>query len=170
VEAERFPYDVMHLSTCVYNDDADVLQQEFSKNIATLSENAKRFVRLALSRKVNQHDQTELHKNSLWPFVFCCSRYKHHSFKEENEVRLVIRPAPLEAIKDGIKSITRQFRYKNGECIPYVSLFDSTGIASAVEKIIVGPHKEKMARAAALRVMLGTTQIEVTCSDIPFVG
>ncbi|MBN1509518.1 MAG: DUF2971 domain-containing protein [Sedimentisphaerales bacterium] len=170
MEAERFGTDAMHLSTCVYSDDEHVLQREFSKDIAALSENAKRFARLALSRKVNQHDQAALYKSSLWPFVSCCTRYKHRAFKEENEVRLVIQPAPQRAIKDAIRSMARQFRYKNGECIPYVSLFDSTGVASAIERIIVGPHKEKIARAAALRVMLGDQPIEVTCSDIPFVG
>ncbi len=39
-----------------------------------------------------------------------------------------------------------------------------------IERIIVGPHKEKESRAAALRVFLRNTNIEISVSDIPFVG
>jgi len=170
LEAKRFPADGIHLSTCVYSDDEDTFEREFSEQIGTLAENAKRFVGLALNRKLNEHDQTALYEETLWPFVFCCSRYKHCGFKEENEVRVVIAPAPFEAIKDGITSIARQSRYRNGQCTPYVSLFESSEITSAVERVIVGPCKDKMSRAAAVRVILGATHIEVTCSDIPFVG
>lgn len=170
MEAEKFPHDAMHLSSCVYSDDEDVLQQEFCKEIGELSESTNRFVHRVLSREVSEQDRLAVLKESLWPFLFCCTRYKHRGFKEENEVRLVIGPAPQRAAKDGIRSISRQFRYKNGECVPYVSLFDSTNVVSAIDRIIVGPHKEKTARAAALRVMLGDQPIEITCSDIPFVG
>lgn len=64
----------------------------------------------------------------------------------------------------------RKFRKKNGQLIPYIELFNSIDIELPIEGIIVGPHKEKETRAAALRVMLRNTEIEVTCSDIPFVG
>ena len=54
--------------------------------------------------------------------------------------------------------------------MPYIEFFNSPDIELPIEKIIVGPHKEKEARSAALRVMLRNTNIEITCSDIPFVG
>jgi hypothetical protein len=170
MEGERFPHDMMHFSPCVYSDYEGPPDSEWSENVVALSKNAQHFAHLALSRRVNQEDQATLRRENLGPFVYCCSRYKHRGFKEENEVRLVVIPAPLQAVRDGIKSIGRQFRHKNGECIPYVSVFDSTGIMSAIKAIIVGPHKEKEARAAALRIMLGAEPIDVSCSDIPFVG
>jgi hypothetical protein len=52
----------------------------------------------------------------------------------------------------------------------YIELFNSINTELPIERIIVGPHKEKEARAAALSVMLRNTKIEITCSDIPFVG
>ena len=64
----------------------------------------------------------------------------------------------------------RKFRNKNGQLTPYIELFSSPDIELPIERIIVGPHKEKEARAAALRVMLRNTKIEITCSDIPFAG
>ena len=64
----------------------------------------------------------------------------------------------------------RRFRNKNAQITPYIELFDSVDVELPIEGIIVGPHKEKEARAATLRVMLRNTAIEVTCSDIPYVG
>ena len=64
----------------------------------------------------------------------------------------------------------RKFRDKNGSPTPYIELFRSVDAPLQIEKIIVGPHKDKEARAAALRVMLRNTDIEVKASDIPFIG
>ena len=48
-------------------------------------------------------------------------------------------------------------------------LFDSDDIDLPIEKIIIGPHKDKETRAAILRKRLRKTKIEITCSDIPYV-
>jgi hypothetical protein len=39
-----------------------------------------------------------------------------------------------------------------------------------IEKIIVGPHKDQNKRASALRIFLSKTNIEISCSEIPYVG
>ncbi len=110
-------------------------------------------------------------------FTECIGRYKHHGFKEENEVRIVCcLPTKNEeylrlAKKEGSTlnpEKERKFRTKNGELIPYIELFNSTDIVLPIERIIVGPHKEKDSRASALRVMLKSTNIEITVSDIPY--
>lgn len=64
----------------------------------------------------------------------------------------------------------RKFRTKNGKLIPYIELFNSTDIVLPIERIIVGPHKEKESRASALCVMLRNTNTEITISDIPYVA
>jgi hypothetical protein len=115
---------------------------------------------------------------ALPSFIQCISRYKHHSFKEENEVRIVVLPTIqneeylILAKKDGSPlkpEKERKFRTKNGKLIPYIELFNSTDIVLPIEKIIVGPHKEKDSRASALRVMLRNMNIEIIVSDIPYV-
>lgn len=169
-EKKRFPHDDIQPWICVYSDDEDAPPKALSKHIDTLANNAKRFAHIALTREANDEDLMKLRIESLQPFLHCCSRYKHRGFKEENEVRLVVAPIPPEAVRDGFTSIPRQLRERNGERIPYVSLFDGMGIEHTIEKIIVGPHPQKQARAAALRVMLGARPIEVTCSDIPLAG
>ena len=107
--------------------------------------------------------------NAYYEFVGCISRYKHHSFKEENEVRIVCIPTTKEEYLSLAKK-ERKFRTKNGKLIPYIELFNSTDIVLPIERIIVGPHKEKDSRASALRVMLMSTNIEITVSDIPYEG
>lgn len=114
---------------------------------------------------------------ACYSFMGCISRYKHCGFKEENEVRIVALPTIQNeeylrlAKEKGFTSKPekeRKFRTKNGKLIPYIELFNSTDIVLSIERIIVGPHKEKESRASALRVMLKSTNIEITVSDIPY--
>ena len=64
----------------------------------------------------------------------------------------------------------RKFREKNGQRIPYIELFNSNDIELPIEKIIVGPHIEKDTRVTTLSKKLDSTDIEITCSEIPFAG
>lgn len=112
-------------------------------------------------------------------FANCITRYKHHGFSEKNEVRIVALPTILNqrlvdmAISDGhiLKpEKERKFRKQNGKHVPYIELFNSSEIALPIERIIVGPHTDKETRASALRVMLRNSEIEITCSEIPYAG
>jgi hypothetical protein len=85
----------------------------------------------------------------------------------------------LDIIKTDTKDDKpREFRNKNGEQVPYIELFKnkkdlSENTRLLINKIIVGPHKDKEARAAWLRIKLdsmGRDDIEVAVSQIPFVG
>ncbi len=64
----------------------------------------------------------------------------------------------------------RRFRDKNGIITPFIELFSSLNKPLPIEKIIVGPHKDKEVRADGLKAMLKNTDIEVTVSEIPFIG
>lgn len=175
IERERFQYNTMHISDLVYSDDEDKLKEELSEDLSIIANDVKRvFDDTRLSEK---EKGTVL--EGYQSFVNCISRYKHCGFSEENEVRVVVLPTVLDqeflelASSEGhvLKpEKERKFRNKNGELIPYIELFDSIDIELPIERIIVGPHKEKEARTAALRVMLRNTKIEITCSNIPFVG
>jgi hypothetical protein len=175
IERERFQYNTMHISDLVYSDDEDKLKAELSEDLSIIANDVKRvFDDTRLSEKKKG---TVL--EGYQSFVNCISRYKHCGFSEENEVRVVVLPAVLDqeflelASSEGLAlkpEKERKFRNKNGEIVPYIELFNSIDIELPIEKIIVGPHKEKETRAAALRVMLRNTKIEITCSDIPFVG
>lgn len=174
-EAKEFEYSAGHFSDLIYSDDENKLNEELSDDLAIIADGIRQFFH---HTNFDKDEEPDISKGYL-PFVKCISRYKHHSFSEENEVRIVALPTVLdqEMIKlAGSKGVTlkpekeRKFRNKNGQHIPYIELFNSIDIELPIEKIIVGPHKEKETRSTALRSMLRKSKIEITCSDIPYVG
>jgi len=176
IEAKKYEYSSMHLCDLVYSDDENKLKDELSENLSIIASSVKKIINRIASNKIGDIADLE---SSYHPFVNCISRYKHYGFSEENEVRVVVLPTVINqellklASRDGVTfkpEKERKFRNKNGQLVPYIELFNSIDIELPIERIIVGPHKEKEARAAALRVMLRNTKIEITCSDIPFVG
>lgn len=172
-EASNYEYSAMHLSSVIYSNDEDRLKTALSDDLSVIAEDVRE---LFNSENLNSRENN---LKGYREFVNCVSRYKHCGFEEENEVRAVILPTVIDqeylnlAMADGSTlkpEKERKFRDKNGEIVPYIELFNSAEIELPIKRIIVGPHKEKEARAAALRVMLRNTSIKVACSDIPFVG
>lgn len=109
--------------------------------------------------------------------------YKHWGFAEEQEVRVIAIPVRGEVEKlasDGgearrprpIKSFLR-----NGIPVPYIELMaglaaDGERTKLPIERVIVGPHKDKSSRAKAVRHLLVANgyEVEVVCSEIPYIG
>jgi hypothetical protein len=176
IETKKFEYSPMYFSDVIYSDDENRLREELSEDLSIIAD----VVKLLFDyQKLDEKENLEAIGKAYYPFVNCISRYKHYGFSEENEVRVVAFPTVLD--QEDIefaeaKGVTLQpekeirFRKKNGQLVPYIELFNSIDIELPIEKIIVGPNKEKEARAATLRVMLRNTKIEIACSDIPFVG
>jgi len=176
IEAKSSAYSAVHLSDLIYSNDENKLKEDLSENLSIIADVVKLFFD---HEKFSRKEDFKAVEKAYHPFVSCISRYKHYAFCEENEVRVVALPTVLDqgylelAKKEGVipqPEKERKFRKKNGQHIPYIELFNSIDIDLPIEQIIVGPHKEKETRAAALRVMLGKTNIEITCSDIPYVG
>jgi len=175
LELEKFEYNPIHLSYLIYSDEESKLEKELSEERSIIEDNFKQYFDPANINRKNKVDASKAYD----PFVYCISRYKHYGFSEENEVRVVALPTLLD--QESLKLATEKgftfkpekeikVRHKNGQLIPYIELFNCIGFDLPIERIIVGPHKEKEARAAALRMMLRNTKIEITCSDIPFIG
>jgi hypothetical protein len=172
-EAERYSYDAA-IADVIYSDDDEKFNMELSSSLTDFANFFKECINNARLKKKKAPDS----KKAFPAFINCISRYKHHSFKEENEVRIVcallykneeyLRLAKKEGFTLKPEK-ERKFRTKNGKLIPYIELFNSTDIVLPIERIIVGPHKEKDSRASALRVMLRNMNIEITVSDIPYV-
>jgi hypothetical protein len=173
LEVDRHHYSALVFADLVYSDDDDRLRKEMSQDLTILADD----VASIFDHQKTPTENTEL--KGYYSFANCISRYKHHSFREENEVRVAAFPTVLDkeimemAREDGAElkpEKERKFRAKEGGLIPYIDLFESLEMELPIERVIVGPHKEKESRAAALRIMLKKTGIEVLCSDIPFVG
>jgi hypothetical protein len=169
IEAERFAYAQMHLSDVVYSSDGDRLEQELSEDLSTIAHGIAALFRVVTGGRVREERETCL-RESQEPFFRCITRLKHRGFSEENEVRLAaLRTAwdqeSLEQAKrDGITLRPEKevkVRNKNAQLVPYIELFNSAKMDLPIERIIVGPHKEKEARAEALRATLSNPRIEV---------
>ena len=175
IEAISFEYSAVLIADLIYSDDERKLKEELSDELAILADIAKQFFN---HENFNQEKKIDSSKGFI-PFVSCISRYKHYGFSEENEVRVVALPTLIDneiiklANEDGVilkPEKERKFRQKNRQRIPYIELFDSTDVKLPIEKIIVGPHTEKEARAIEIRDVLSKTNIEIICSEIPYVG
>ena len=176
-EFERFDYSDGGLADVIYSDDEEGFKREFTSKLSNLRGFIGGMIRCIYERVLDPMVQN--HENAFRDFTSCISRYKHRGFKEEREVRIYAYPAvhnesylslPITDKCQQKPEKERKFRTKNGERVPYIELFASLGQKLLIERIIVGPHQNKEARVCALKVMLRGTDIEVSASDIPFVG
>lgn len=163
------------IADIVYSGDEKILKEEFSKDIDSLS----LYFSDMIDHLKNQKDYAPDADKAMPAFVACISRYKNQGFKEENEVRIVSLPNTHteEYLKCGEElgmsprpEKERKFFERGGVKVPCIDLFDGLGIKLPIKKIIVGPHRDKDARAASLRVLLRKKDIEVTVSEIPYIG
>lgn len=174
-EIRDFEYGPKTFANAVYSGDPQKFINEFSDHFGSFAVYIKEYFQKASMGSVQAPDATEF----LPSFFECITRYKHHGFMEESEVRIAVAPAICDEALASLACSSsaslkpekiRFFRDKNGEKVPYISLFGKKGRPLPIEQIIVGPHKEKEARADALKILLRDTDILVSVSDIPYVG
>lgn len=174
-EAENFAYRPGIVADVIYSDDEDKYKLVLSDKLADIAAYVRElFERMRLGNEAPP-DITRCAPS----FIHCVGRYKHRGFKEENEVRILALPeihdreylSIAREVGDTLKpEKERKFREAKGNQVPYIELFDLPNAELPIEKIIVGPHRDKEARAASLRVKLRNTDIDVTVSEIPYVG
>jgi hypothetical protein len=172
-EVSNYEYSMILLADLIYSDDEQKLKEELLDELQTLADVAKQFFN---HQNVSKGVEIDSSKGYV-PFVTCISRYKHFDFSEEKEVRVVALPTLID---DGITNLAkadgttlkpekvRKFRLNKEQRVPYIELFDSPDIKLPIEKIIIGPHKDKEARRAELLEILSKSNIEIVCSEIPY--
>ena len=107
---------------------------------------------------------------------------KHWGFSEEGEVRVVAIPsdakiAEMAALEGDVRPhrVAKTF-IRDGMPVPYLDLFANLPNHPAqlpIKRIIVGPHRDKALRAEAVLRLLrdtGYKDVEVICSEIPYIG
>lgn len=173
LEHKAFHYGSFLLADVIYSDDEEKYKLELSESLHKISDYLKEMFMQILQGKQEPPDAADAYTS----FVQCITRYKHRGFKEEREVRIVAMPVVLDRDYQEIAGDKhcqskpekgRKFRDKNGKLTPYIEFFRSLDAPLPIEKIIVGPHKDKDSRATALRIMLRNTDIKVTVSEIPY--
>lgn len=167
-ESQRYALH-LSLSNCVYSDDTSFFA-EFDNELKSIS---SFLYQIFLSTRNNSQTQEteQLASDAFSAFVSCMSRYKHKAFKEENEIRLVATIFKDFGDSSGRTSKTREFRKSTRSSTPFIKIFDEKN-KLPIQRIIVGPNKDKELRAESLRIWLRNKNIEsidVTVSDIPYI-
>lgn len=175
-EIQKFSYTGGYSATVVYSDDCS----EFEKELAISRETVMSFCSALCDTILNKPtflDDWEGYK----AFITCIGRYKHHGFKEENEIRIVMVPVSTEqneeAIKEGKYSQPsstikpRKCFIRNGTFIPYIDLFseqkkEDSNFRLPIDKVIVGPHKDKELRKESLKILLKNYSMNETKVEV----
>lgn len=171
LEHDRFNmYSI--LSQVVYDDDYNKIDSELSSPMHDVAEYIMEAIELNMTQVKSPPIAFSQHAQNAFPNLLrCASTYKHHGFKEENEARIVAWP--LQGEIQGKQTKERKLRKKNREHVPYIELFSAPDISLPIERIIVGPHIKKEARAHALRLLLKNKlkykNVDVAVSDIPYI-
>ena len=161
-EAECYSYGPSFIANVIYSDDKKLFEQELFSSLSDFIDYVQQMF-ITLRRKGLEAPDAS---RAFPAFVGLIARYKHHAFREENEIRIVCNLPTLPVLKHEKE---RKFRLKDRALIPYIELFDSEDFILPIDRIIIGPHKEKETRAVALQVMLRGKGIEISVSDIPYI-
>lgn len=151
------------LADVIYDHDIAKYEEELSDSIKEIENLVQKILERLLNGSHEELDGDPRH------VLNCIARYKHRGFFEENEVRAVFWRLPENMA--GEKSL-KPVKYRNDGTVPYIELFKSEDARLPIERIIVGPHRDKEKRAAFLYTKLSEMgmDIEVTISDIPYVN
>ncbi len=155
-EIKKNPQAHLGLGDIVYSDDENKYKEEFETHLKEIAS----FVTEVANNIGKRAFKPPKNGDPFTAFISCITRYKHFGFKEENEVRLVSVP-DIGKVKEKI------FTKDN---IDYVDIFRGLKESLPIERIIVGPHKDKIRRAEKLEKRLKGTNIITTISDIPYIG
>lgn len=167
-ESEHFSYFNMYLGDAVYSEDENNIQQELGPDI----ENIRNFV-VQTNEFIEGKSEQPAGKEAMLSFMRLATRYKHHAFDEEREVRLVGAIAKHEAVanSENMTSVQKPVELRSGRSglTPFIKLFGKNSASLPLRKIIVGPSKDKDEVAVALQKGLQWRDIEVKVSNIPYV-
>lgn len=158
--------DVARLVKCEYDKEKQksVLKDLIDKDLLVLRES---FEKTSEDRDKKEYpDLADYFINvdmTVLKIVQIATSFKHKSFSEEKEWRLVI--GPVDITSDRIL-----YRPSDTGIIPYIEI-DFTDKVLPIECIIVGPGPHQKRNEVSLRQMLSITgfnNVDVSLSDIPY--
>lgn len=181
IEQREFYHGISQYGDVVYAPDKASATDEIKKAIDRIAETShKVYKSIVYKTSNNAVPKQEINwADTLDSLVRCAMRLKHKGFSEENEYRFYAFPYCEEAKnnqyfeEDKNKSIKQVMtRSNSGILVPYIKLFEKSK-SLPIERICIGPHKDKKLREQSIKSYLGTIgqdHIEVFCSEIPFIG
>jgi Protein of unknown function (DUF2971) len=180
-ESATFHYSLAALDTVYYHETLPIHQLS-STHFAELDE----VVKLGF-RKLIPNESPEPYPEFYETISRLSCLYKHWSFSEEHEVRVIAIPFNAEP-KPGVKlkpnpgnenKLAKPIKtfVRGSLLVPYLELFNKPDLTEArtrlpIKKVIIGPHKDAALRAQGIKQLLVANgyDIEVACSNIPYIG
>ncbi|MDD4957648.1 MAG: DUF2971 domain-containing protein [Candidatus Omnitrophica bacterium] len=175
-ECKNFYYAIAEEGAVCYKSCALDAGSELYSHLQKITKFAHKFHNLNFTQSGSVPPDAEI----LQSLVHCLARFKHIGFEEEREYRFFVFAHRDEDVVRSCAEFTdygKPFkkihsRDRIGTSVPYVKLFEGEK-SLPIEKIVVGPHRDKNKRVESLKVYLrskGLNNIEVQASDIPYIG
>ncbi len=168
MECERntFVHPVNHIGNVIYDNEDDKIREKYG----LVFDCAREIINTIHSNNTLDPSLDKI----LVPFIQATTLIKHHGFREEQEVRIVVspRPADTKSIFYEPADATKQtksmhYRKKDDNEVRYISLFGSAPLP--IQRVIVGPSKFQNFNFQKV-VELVKGSIDTEKSNIPFIG
>jgi hypothetical protein len=169
ISAEAEKYACTHISL----RDVRYDRYEEALNAKALEGVAASVVRHVIERSSESESHyNERMANMYGTVAVTLPSLKSAGFQEEREVRIIVPCMRKETASAYPKRTPKEiyFRYRNGQPIPYIHLFENTGNLP-IKRIIVGPQRDQVKVAYALELALeskGMT-VEIAMSRISYI-
>jgi len=164
-EESVFAHPVNHIGDVKYDDDDTGIEEAFCKVF-------KHFREILNALYAGQEPG---YKKIFKHFVHGSTLVKHHGFREENEVRIVVSPRPTNPdsffyncadVSKPRKAI--RYRRRGDSEVRYIELFGEAPLP--IKRIIVGPSRIQNLNYQTISDLVTGSGIEVVKSEIPFLG
>jgi len=173
IEEKSFYHGIATHGNIVYGTNG--LTKEIKEALGKISDHVYEIYHFRLHRG----QRPVVTPDELSSLFSCVALLKHEGFKEENEYRFctVSYCKDAQHNKNFVEDKNKDFKIimttnKKGVLVPYIRLFEKSKNLP-IKGICIGPHRDKKLKLESVKTYLrnlGLSNIEVFCSEIPYVG
>ena len=171
-EEKRFTLLSCHVVDAVYEEE-----QDLGERFPDLSQKLREWVDAQARGSQDAELQLPIIEELTPLLISAAARFKHIAFNEEQECRIVVRITSesvreVDVWQEESDKQFKQTHYRPGACgaVPYIRLFQDSGIDLPITRIIVGPSQNQAAYFERIRELVKDRGIAVETSEIPYVG
>ena len=171
-EGERFTLLSCHVVDAVYEEE-----QDLGERFPDLSQKLREWVDAQARGSQDAELQLPIIEELTPLLISAAARFKHIAFNEEQECRIVVRITSesvreVDVWQEESDKQFKQTHYRPGACgaVPYIRLFEDSGIDLPITRIIVGPSLNQLVYFERIRELVKDRGIAVETSEIPYVG
>ncbi len=164
IEKCEFAHPINHIGNVIYDNDNAKIQSDFKD----VFEHFPKIINMIYTNKQPPFESIFDH------FLLGSTLVKHHSFHEENEIRIVVSPRsskgtvfynpehdskPLKAIR---------YKQRGNREVRYIELFGKGQLP--IKRVIIGPSQFQNLNHQKIKDCVQNMGIDIVKSEIPFLG